>query len=846
MKVIRSFASTKNIILQSVFLLLAVLTSSTVSAETYQLVYSLTSDRAGQITLEGATVSSNIYGRMLPETGGIQRVRYFLDGSATEFKTEFSAPYDLQGGPASSALPYDTALLNDGTHTINTEVLLTTGAIVNFDTSFVVDNNNSGGSGGTERVSASINDGKDDVEEKEKKGTVYFDSTDLELIHDSYDKQNKQTVGLRFNGIDIPQGATITNAYLEFTVDETGSKSIGLTISGQAADNAPAFSSTINNVSSRSRTSAKVEWTPDNWSTIGDKKQTPDLTSVVQEIVNRSGWKANNSMAFLITGDNKDSRVAESYEGSVSGAPKLVIDYETTGGSINHTPTLNPVSDQIIQAGSNQTVSFSASDEDGDALSYSISGIPGFGTFTDNGDGTASLQLAPATSDIGNYNVSVTVSDAELSAIRSFQITVIETDPPVSVNVLPVIELTADSIVDEPKSPGTFHLTSEAFSQDTGVLNMGIEFRGSTSQEFDKKSFGIELVKASDPTDELNLALLDLRKDGDWILDASYRDTSFVRNIIGHDIWNDLHPYAFIDENGVQTGQATIRGHLTEVYLNNEYHGVYVLEEKVDRKLLDLKKIDVPVDENGNELFDQIDFSDPQNGSVIYKADSNFATLDFVDTARVDFEQEYPDIDDVARWEPLEELISFIADSSNANFIANIGNIVDIDSVVDYWIWVNVIGDTDSLKKNYFLARSGAGKFFFVPWDNDASFSMWWDGSRVDWTFAYWDTDENALIRRLTSLTQTGFNTRVKQRWNELRNTLLTHQALTARFQEYHALLDNQNENGESARDRNLARWPDSGNLGSNNPELGTADFISGWIGDRLDFLDVQINNMPE
>lgn len=609
-----------------------------------------------------------------------------------------------------------------------------------------------------ETLSVSISNGNDDVEEKQKKGTIYFDSSDLELIYESgfyyyddddnyyyYRGQKKQTVGLRFNGINIPQGALIESAYIEFTVDETGSENTKLKIFGHDVDNAPIFRSSRYDVSSRNRTSAKVVWRPEAWSTIDAEKQTPDLIDIVQEIVDRPGWLANNSMAFIIKGKKKNRRVANSYEGSADGAPKLVITYEAEAGS-----------------------------------------------------------------------------------------------------VLPVIELTADVIVDEPKNPGTFHLVSDNYPQDTGILDMGIEFRGGTSQAFEKKSFSIEIVEPDDPDDEMNVTLLDLRKDGDWIMDASYIDTSLVRNIIGHDIFNDMRPFAFIDENGEQKGQGTIRGHLSEVYLNNTYHGVYVLEEKVDRKLLDLKKISTPEDANGNKLFDQIDFSDPENGTVLYKASSNFATLGNLATARTDFEQKYPKISDIARWEPLEELISFITTTSDQAFINNIENIIEMDSVVDYWLLMHIIADADSFKKNYYIARSGAGRFFLVPWDNDASFGIFWNGAELEALITFLQFNENILMKRLIELPQTGFNTKVKQRWNELRNTMITSQAITARFEKYHSLLDVKDENGESARDRNLARWPGSGNEGSNNPELGTAEYINDWMILRLEFLDFQIDNLPE
>ncbi|MGI9328784.1 MAG: CotH kinase family protein, partial [Pseudomonadales bacterium] len=275
------------------------------------------------------------------------------------------------------------------------------------------------------------------------------------------------------------------------------------------------------------------------------------------------------------------------------------------------------------------------------------------------------------------------------------------------------------------------------------------------------------------------------------------------------------------------------------------YHGVYILSERVDRKLLDLKKIDVPEDADGNDLWDQVDFTDPDNGSVLYKADGNSASLYFLETARIDFEQDYPDMDDIVYWEPLEALIDFVTNSSDEEFIANVGSIVDIDSVVDYWLLTNVTMNRDTLKKNYFLAKSGPGKWFFVPWDYDATFDMWWTG-RIYGTTSWWDPAKNNLIRRLSELTATGFNTRVKARWSELRASLFSQVALTARFTAYHAATVPVPGQVENPRERNFIRWPESGGEGVNSPELGTVAYIDDWIGRRLAFLDQRIAGQPE
>jgi len=179
----------------------------------------------------------------------------------------------------------------------------------------------------------------DDAEERAS-GSMYLDSSDLELVYDG----SNQTVGMRFNGLNIPQGTTITNAYVQFQVDETNSEAASLTIQGENIDNALTFTSSGGNISSRARTTAGVSWSPVPWTTKGEAgpdQQTPNLASVIQEIVNRSDWLGGNSLVIIITGTGE--RVAEAYEGVPSAAPLLHIEYDTEPSpSPSPTPSLSP------------------------------------------------------------------------------------------------------------------------------------------------------------------------------------------------------------------------------------------------------------------------------------------------------------------------------------------------------------------------------------------------------------------------------------------------------------------------------------------------------------------------
>jgi hypothetical protein len=102
----------------------------------------------------------------------------------------------------------------------------------------------------------------------------------------------------------------------------------------------------------------------------------------------------------------------------------ITVDNATTTGGGNTAPSIDAISDQTVVTGENETVSVSASDADGDALTLSKTAGPAFVTLTDNGDGTGTLDIAPQSGDAGTYTVEVTADDGTDQTTESFQLTV--------------------------------------------------------------------------------------------------------------------------------------------------------------------------------------------------------------------------------------------------------------------------------------------------------------------------------------------------------------------------------------------------------------------------------------
>lgn len=131
------------------------------------------------------------------------------------------------------------------------------------------------------------------------------------------------TMMLRCPSIPIPQGSTIISCEASFRASSTqSSTTVNLRIYCNDIDNAvaPANKTAFDALD---KTTAYADW--DNvaaW-TLSTRYSSPDLSSVLQEVIDRPGWVSNNAVIFLIQ-DN----------GSSSGAVRDVSDYKSSSSYV--------------------------------------------------------------------------------------------------------------------------------------------------------------------------------------------------------------------------------------------------------------------------------------------------------------------------------------------------------------------------------------------------------------------------------------------------------------------------------------------------------------------------------
>ena len=179
---------------------------------------------------------------------------------------------------------------------------------------------------------------------KEVFGERVFESRDktggspprLTVKYKQLQTQGRQALtGLRFEGVRIPRGATVTSASLIFTPSADEKREIKWKIQAEKAGDSAAFTATDGDLSGRAKTGASETWTLPDWRE-EEAVESVDLTEVVEEVTDQTGWCGGNALSFLISreGDEDDlayKRRFFGFEASLDRVVRFEYSYEFDG-----------------------------------------------------------------------------------------------------------------------------------------------------------------------------------------------------------------------------------------------------------------------------------------------------------------------------------------------------------------------------------------------------------------------------------------------------------------------------------------------------------------------------------
>lgn len=385
-----------------------------------------------------------------------------------------------------------------------------------------------------------------------------------------------------------------------------------------------------------------------------------------------------------------------------------------------------------------------------------------------------------------------------------------------------------------------------------------IEVRGQSSTGFPKLAYNLEL---DDPAgNDLEVPLLGLPAESDWVLYNPYSDKPFLQNFLAYELHGKMGHYA-------------PRCRFVEVFLENttgridypkDYVGIYILIEKIK---VAAHRVDLA------RLTPQQNTEPEISGGYIVKKDKdspgdrNFSTAGGggfssqllkihepkpreVTTAQLSWIQNY-----LKRFERALYATNWLTATGTNHY----SYYIDTASLVDnHWI-VEFPKQIDGYRLSNFMSKDRGGKLRMEPiWDWNLSFGNadYADGFNTsNWYYRQCDENSHIWLRRLitgtTSATSTtgdpDFNQQIVDRWSVLRTNILDSSNVLARIDQLAAILD-------EAQKRDFARWPRLGVYVWPNPPLystptnyaGIIASMKNWVQGRYNWIDSQFLKAPQ
>jgi hypothetical protein len=400
------------------------------------------------------------------------------------------------------------------------------------------------------------------------------------------------------------------------------------------------------------------------------------------------------------------------------------------------------------------------------------------------------------------------------------------------------------NIVDEPKIPGSLQIFQDELVIEEHLI--GIEIRGSSSQMFDKKSYGFETW--DEMGEDLNASLGGFPEEEDWILYGPYSDKSLVRNVLIYELSNNL-------------GQYASKTKFYELEINEVFQGTYVLMEKIkrDKNRVDISKNKIE-DISGGYII-KIDKptgdGDWYNENIAFSSQYNTTGV-LVDTGNVNFLYEYPKADDISEEQKkyIQDYIHLFETALISEDFESIENgyrqFIDLDSFIDFFILNEFSKNPDGFRLSTYLHKEKGGKLKMGPiWDFNLAFGNvnYCDGdSPYGWAHRFNDicSGDNWQVpfwwnRFLDDPEYVGL---LKERWAILRSEILSSDTVSIRLRELQ-----ENLKGSSAIDKNFGKWLILGKYIWPNKFIGDSydseiNYLEEWISERFNWLDQNINEL--
>ena len=254
---------------------------------------------------------------------------------------------------------------------------------------------------------------------------------------------------------------------------------------------------------------------------------------------------------------------------------------------------------------------------------------------------------------------------------------------------------------------------------DTFHAYVKIKCQGTSSMNYDKKNFTVKLY-----ADEERVTPMPMRfRDWDVLADkfclkANYIDHTHARNIICANLWDQVvssrDDYASLPvELRMSPRNGAVDGFPIKVYTNGTYQGLYTWNIPKDAWTWNMDE------ENKNHI---LLCAETNTDGVFSENACNFRAL-WSGTDGEDWSVEVGENSEAVKTS-LNSLITCVMDTDDETFKETIGNYLDVQSAIDYYLHQYVICGIDGLAKNMLLATYDGTKWFCGAYDMDSTLGL--------------------------------------------------------------------------------------------------------------------------
>lgn len=348
-----------------------------------------------------------------------------------------------------------------------------------------------------------------------------------------------------------------------------------------------------------------------------------------------------------------------------------------------------------------------------------------------------------------------------------------------------------------------------AYKDRTGTLTC--KWQGSSSLSYDKKNYTIKFDEAFEVVEGWGV-------QKKYCLKANWIDASHARNVVSAKLWGQVVASRTPSNATLAAcpNYGAVDGFPIVVTLNGEFMGLYTFNIPKDKWMMDM----------GNGTSEAILCADKHVAATQFKA---AAVCD-----GSDFELEYVTDEDDAAWAvtSVNRMINACINSDGTDLDTTIAQYIDIESAIDYMIFVSLLDGHDMADKNYLLSTYDGTKWFFGGYDMDCTYGLWWDGSyflpATNWQRNfYWWANKN----RLMELLYNNKRAKIKERYLALRSGALSDDNVITTFTNFIGLIPANVYRAEQER------WPEIPNTSAN-----TLPQITDWYCRRAAYIDKEVN----